>query len=109
FAPDQRRAAAELARVTRPDGRVAVAAWTPGSNAVQMRQALQPFMTPAPTLPPSPPPSPFVWGTHEWLRAAFGGNFRVTSEGGDGNEPLPIGRGGMGDLCRRLRPGSRCC
>jgi SAM-dependent methyltransferase len=82
FAPNQRRAAAKLARVTRPGGRVAIAAWTPGSNAVQLRQVLQPFITPAPTLPPSPPPSPFVWVTHEWLRDAFGGNFRVASEEG---------------------------
>src|SRR5262249_40849023 len=79
FAPDQQRAAAELARVTRPGGRIAIAAWTPDSNAVKMRQVLQPFMTPSPA---SPPPSPFVWGMHEWLRDAFGGKFRVASEEG---------------------------
>ena len=34
FAPDQERAAAELARVCRPGGRIALAAWTPdGSSA----------------------------------------------------------------------------
>jgi SAM-dependent methyltransferase len=82
FAPDQRRAAAELARVIRPGGRVAIAAWTPDSNAVKMRQVLQPFMIPSATLPKSPPPSPFVWGTHEWVQGAFGGNFRVASEEG---------------------------
>jgi hypothetical protein len=78
FAPDQQRAAGELARVTRSGGRVAIAAWTPDSNAVKLRHVLQAFMAP----PPSSPPSPFVWGTHKWVRDAFDGNFRVASEGG---------------------------
>jgi ubiquinone/menaquinone biosynthesis C-methylase UbiE len=82
FAPDQQRAATELARVIRPRGRVAIAAWTPDSNAVKLRQVLQPFMTPAPTVLTSPPPSPFLWGTHGWTRDAFGDKFRVASEGG---------------------------
>lgn len=80
FASDQRCAAAELARTIRPGGRVAIAAWTPGSNAVAMRQVLQPFMMSAP--PSSPPPSPFVWGTREWLQEALGQAFTVNSEEG---------------------------
>ena len=36
FAPDQERAAAELARVCRPDGRIALAAWTPDGFIGQM-------------------------------------------------------------------------
>jgi len=80
FAPDQQRAAAELVRTVRPGGRVAIAAWTPGSNAVAMRQVLQPFMTSA--APSSPPPSPFVWGTREWLQNALGQAFVVNSEEG---------------------------
>jgi hypothetical protein len=82
FAPDQQRAAAELSRVTRPGGRIAVAAWTPDSNAVKLRQVLQPFAPSPPASPASPPPSPFVWGTREWMRGAFSGNFRVASEEG---------------------------
>jgi len=78
FASDQRQAAAELGRVTRPRGRLAIAAWTPNSNAVRLRQVLLPFMTPA----PAAPPSPFVWGTRDWLNDAFGSAFRVSSEEG---------------------------
>jgi SAM-dependent methyltransferase len=68
FAPDQSRAAAELARVCKRGGRLAIAAWTPDSEAVKFRQVLQPFMA-AP--PPPSPPSPFVWGTRDWLAGAL--------------------------------------
>jgi SAM-dependent methyltransferase len=79
FAPDQTRVAAELARVCRQGGRVAIAAWTPNSHAVTLRQALQPFMAAPPT---PPPPSPFVWGTREWLANTLGRDFRLVSEEG---------------------------
>jgi SAM-dependent methyltransferase len=78
FAPDQARAAAELARVCKRGGRVAIAAWTPTSQAVTLRQALQPFMG----APPTPPPSPFVWGTREWTRSTLGRDFRIAAEEG---------------------------
>jgi SAM-dependent methyltransferase len=78
FAPDQQRAAAELARVCRRGGRVAIGAWTPNSHAVTMRQVLAPFMSP----PPAPPPSPFVWGTREWLGSTLGRDFRLGFEEG---------------------------
>lgn len=79
FAPDQARAAEELARVCKRGGRVAIAAWTPTSHAVTLRQALQPFMGAPPT---SPPPSPFAWGTREWTGATLGRDFQVASEEG---------------------------
>jgi SAM-dependent methyltransferase len=78
FAPDQPRAAAELARVCRRGGRVAIAAWTPNSHAVTLRKAMAPFMNPLPI----PPPSPFVWGTREWLGATLGRDFRLGFEEG---------------------------
>ena len=78
FAPDQQRAAAELTRVCRRGGRAAIAAWTPNSHAVTLRQVMAPFMTP----PPAPPPSPFVWGTREWLNSTFGRDFRLGFEEG---------------------------
>jgi SAM-dependent methyltransferase len=78
FAPDQSRAVGELTRICKRGGRIAIAAWTPDSNAVRLRHVLQPFMVP----PPSPLPSPFVWGTREWLTGALGCDFRLASEPG---------------------------
>jgi SAM-dependent methyltransferase len=76
FVPDQQRAASELARVCRSGGRLAIAAWLPESNAIKLRQVLQPY---APT-PPVAPPSPFVWGTPEWLTATLGRDFSLGFE-----------------------------
>jgi len=81
FAPDQQRAASELARVCRSGGRLAIAAWLPESNAVKMRQVLQPY---APT-PPVAPPSPFVCGgcpiglRPHWDATSVWGSKRVLS------------------------------
>ena len=83
FAPDQARAATELARVCKRGGRIAIAAWTPTGHAVTMRQALQPFMG-APPVPP--PPSPFVWGTREWTATTLGRDFQIASEDGTVNQ-----------------------
>ena len=78
FAPDQQRAAAELTRLCRRGGRVAIAAWTPNSHAAILRQVMAPFMTP----PPAPPTSPSVWGTREWLSSTLGRDFRLSFEEG---------------------------
>src|ERR1700687_288688 len=78
FVSDQERAASELARVCRSGGRLAIAAWLPESNAVRMRQVLQPY---APT-PAVVPPSPFVWGTPDWLMATLGRDFSLGFEEG---------------------------
>ncbi|MCZ6509641.1 MAG: class I SAM-dependent methyltransferase [Alphaproteobacteria bacterium] len=80
FAGNRDRAAAELARVCRKGGRLALMTWTPDSNAVEMRQILAPFMPPAPTS--SPPPSPFDWGRPEWLQETLGGDFDFGFETG---------------------------
>ena len=34
------------------------------------------------TPPPVPPPSPFVWGSRDWVRDTLGRDFRVNSEEG---------------------------
>jgi SAM-dependent methyltransferase len=78
FVSDQQRAASELARVCRSGGRLAIAAWLPESNAVKMRQVLQPY---APT-PAVVPPLPFVWGTPDWLTATLGRDFSLGFEEG---------------------------
>ena len=78
FASDQQSAASELARVCRSGGRLAIAAWVPESNAVALRKVLQPYMA----APSAAPPSPFVWGTRDWLTATLGHAFRLGFEEG---------------------------
>jgi SAM-dependent methyltransferase len=82
FAPDQQRAASELTRVCRRGGRIAIAAWTPNSHAVTLRRVMAPFMAPFMAPPSASPPSPFCWGTREWLTSTLGRNFRLGFEEG---------------------------
>lgn len=65
FAPRHEVAAAELARVTRPGGTIAVAAWTPEGTNGQM------FRTVGAHMPPPPPElkPPFLWGSEEHMRS----------------------------------------
>ena len=64
FAPRHERAAAELVRVCRPGGTIAVAAWTPEGGNGQM------FKTVSSHMPPPPPElkPPTLWGTEEHMR-----------------------------------------
>jgi ubiquinone/menaquinone biosynthesis C-methylase UbiE len=82
FASNQDAAIGELARVVRPGGRIAIAAWLPESTAVRLRQVVAPFM-PAPPQAASPPPSPFNWGDAEWLQQALGSYFELGCEKGE--------------------------
>ena len=67
FAPDHARAAAELLRVCRPGGTVALASWTPESFIGEL------FRTQAAHVPPpAGVPSPMLWGTEAYLRELFG-------------------------------------
>ena len=68
FAPRHERAAAELARVTRPGGTFAVAAWTREGGNGQM------FKTVSSHMPPPPPElkPPTMWGDEEYMRELLG-------------------------------------
>ena len=67
FAPDHRRAAAELVRVTRPGGTIALASWTPDGFIGSM------FKTVASHVPPPRGlASPLLWGTEAHLTDLFG-------------------------------------
>ncbi len=67
FAPDQERTAAEMARVTRPGGRIGIVAHTPDGFIGQL------FKTNARHVPPpAGVPSPILWGTEQRLRELFG-------------------------------------
>src|SRR5262249_3418619 len=67
FAPDHRRAAAELVRATRPGGTIALASWTPEGFIGEMFRAVG-------ARPPRPAglASPMGWGTGEHLADIFG-------------------------------------
>lgn len=69
FAPDHARAAAELLRVCRPGGTVAVTAWTPTGLNGRL------FMTLGAHMPPPPEgfQPPVLWGTEERIREVFAG------------------------------------
>ena len=82
FASNQEAAISELARVVRPGGRIAIAAWMPDSTAVKLRQIIAPFMPPPPQKA-SPPPSPFVWGDPAWLKDTLGEYFELGHEPGE--------------------------
>ncbi len=47
-APDHAAVAGELARVTRPSGRLALARWTPEGGLAQMFGMMRPFLPPPP-------------------------------------------------------------
>lgn len=69
FAPDHKAAAAEIARVLEPGGRIAIAAWTPEGSVGKF------FMTTASHMPPPPEgfQPPILWGTEDHVRELFEG------------------------------------
>jgi SAM-dependent methyltransferase len=67
FAPDHRRAAAELLRVCRPGGRIAVASWTPDGFIGETFRVMSSYLPPAPGLPP-----PVQWGDEDYIESLFG-------------------------------------
>jgi SAM-dependent methyltransferase len=74
FAPDHEAVAGELARVTRPGGRIALANWTPGPGVADLFRIMSPFQ-PAP-----PPSSPFDWGDEARVRELLGEAFDLQFE-----------------------------
>jgi SAM-dependent methyltransferase len=67
FAPDHARTAAEMKRVLRPGGAIAVACWTPEGSIGRM------FRTIAELVPPPPGGQPPIrWGSEEHVRELWG-------------------------------------
>ncbi|HZC74466.1 MAG TPA: class I SAM-dependent methyltransferase [Gaiellaceae bacterium] len=76
FAPDHDAAARELARVTRPGGRLAFSAWTPEGTIGQMFRAFAPFQP-----PPQPGAGvPLAWGEEPYVREKLGDAFELSIE-----------------------------
>jgi ubiquinone/menaquinone biosynthesis C-methylase UbiE len=81
FAPDPAAAAAEIARVTAPGGRIILTAWTPGGAINDCVGVFQKAVAAAIGLPPGPPP--FPWHEQSALATLFGPHgFSVAVEPG---------------------------
>lgn len=68
FAPNHRRAAAELARVCRPGGRIALASWTPDGFIGETFRVFSRYLPPPAGLEP-----PVRWGDEAHLESLFAG------------------------------------
>jgi SAM-dependent methyltransferase len=68
FAPDHARAAAELVRVCRPGGTIALASWTPQGFVGELFRTVAGHVP-----PPAGVASPMLWGAEAHLRELFGG------------------------------------
>ncbi len=67
FAPDHARTAAEMLRVCRPGGTIALASWTPEGFIGDMFRTIGAHVPPPPGVP-----APMLWGTEAHLRELFG-------------------------------------
>lgn len=79
FAQRPEDAAAELARICRPGGRLVLAVWTPDGNVFEMFKVIKGYM---PKPDGTPPPSPFEWGRPERVRELLGDAFDLDFERG---------------------------
>jgi SAM-dependent methyltransferase len=66
FTPDQEKAAAELARVCKPGGKIGLANWTPTSFIGELFKLMASYIAPPAGVKP-----PSLWGTEERLRELF--------------------------------------
>lgn len=81
FAGNPEAAAAEIARVVKPGGRVVLATWKADSNVFEMFGVMKRHM-PAPPAGVTPPPSPFEWGKVARVEALLATKFDLRFEGG---------------------------
>jgi ubiquinone/menaquinone biosynthesis C-methylase UbiE len=75
-------AAAEITRVCRKGGRIAITAWTPESNIVGMYEVIKRYM-PTAAASDTTPAWPYAWGTRERMQELFGDAFDLAFEEGD--------------------------
>jgi SAM-dependent methyltransferase len=87
FAPDHDAIAHELARVTKPGGRLALACWRPETGMHDVFKMMGPY------LPPPVPGagSPFAWGDRDHVQELLGDSFELEFEEHD--SPLALASG----------------
>jgi ubiquinone/menaquinone biosynthesis C-methylase UbiE len=76
FAPDHDAVAREVARVTRPGGRLGFSAWTPEGRIGALFRTLAPFQPP----PPPGAGTPLQWGSEAYVRERLGSAFELQIE-----------------------------
>jgi SAM-dependent methyltransferase len=79
FAPDHQAVARELARVTKPGGRIGLACWTPESGLARVFEIMRAYQ-------PPPPPgvgNQFDWGREDYVRELLGADFDLDFVPGD--------------------------
>jgi SAM-dependent methyltransferase len=83
FAPDQRAAAAELARVSRPGATLALLNWHPSRGVAEFFKVMAAYMPPA----LEGVGNPFAWGDPDRLSKLLGDAFELRHEEGDCPQP----------------------
>jgi SAM-dependent methyltransferase len=83
FTPDHPAAAAELARVTRPGGRLALLTWHPSRGVAEFFKVMAAYMSPR----PEGVGDPFAWGDPDHLSNLLGDAFELRHEEGDCPQP----------------------
>jgi SAM-dependent methyltransferase len=79
FSPKPEAVAADLARVVRRGGRLALATWASEGTVLDLFKVMKPYLPPP--LDPAPP-SPFAWGDRERVKALLGSSFDLAFEEG---------------------------
>jgi SAM-dependent methyltransferase len=87
FASRPERAAAEIARLCRPGGRLGLVTWLPTSEIAALFRLMRPYMPP----PDPAAPSPFEWGRAERVRELLGQDFGLGFETGTSVLRMPSG------------------
>ena len=102
FTPNQDKAAAELMRVCRPNGKIGLANWTPDGFIGQVFKTLGKYLP-----PPAGAKSPALWGTHARLDRDVRRRGELDrSRGAPLQFPLPLGRSFPRRVQDLLRPGA---
>ncbi len=98
FAPTHEATASELARITKPGGRLALANWLPGPGVQDIFKVMSPFQ-------PAPPPSnPFDWGDEARVRELLGEAFDLSFEQRTNVAPYPSAAAYWEDMVNNYGP-----